>query len=71
MNKEQKNKEIKEKLDKPSLLWYLVPFLFTFIGSTIAYFLLRKRDEKMAFTIFFIGLIFWFIIICSLTVHNL
>ncbi len=53
--KEPTKKEETQKLDldsstedKPSNSWYLLPVFAGLIGGLIAYFKLKKRDEKMA-----------------------
>jgi RNA polymerase subunit RPABC4/transcription elongation factor Spt4 len=46
----------------PSRTWYLVPFLFGFIGGLIAYVGTRDRDKDMATKLFLFGLI-WNIVL--------
>jgi len=54
---------------KPTLLWYLVPIIFSLLGGLIAYVGVKGEDEEMAKNLLFVGfivfiiqfLILWFI----------
>jgi len=53
-------------VEKPSGLWYLVPFFFLIIGGLVAYVGTKDRDEDMAVGLLMFGII-WFIILFVLT----
>lgn len=41
---------------KPSKAWYLLPILFGIIGGVIGYFVIKRKDKKMAKNILYVGL---------------
>ena len=55
--KEESVKEISE----PSVLWYLVPFLFGILGGVVAYVGVKDKDESMALGLLLFGIIWTFI----------
>jgi len=52
---------IQEGLSKPSNAWYLVPILFSWIGSIIGYLALKNRHKQMARHVAIAGLVMSFV----------
>jgi len=44
-------------IEKPTALWYLVPFFFAILGGIVAYVGTRDRDKKMAETLLIFGIL--------------
>lgn len=53
------------KIEKPTSLWYLVPFFFAILGGIVAYVGTRDRDKKMAETLLIFGIV-WSILLSIL-----
>jgi len=50
-------------VEKPSSLWYLVPFFFGIIGGLIGYAAVKNEDEEMATNLLIFGIFMTFIAI--------
>jgi hypothetical protein len=48
-------------LERPTSLWYLVPFLFGILGGIVAYVAVKDRDADMAFGLLIFGIL-WTVI---------
>jgi len=60
LEKEQKERERLEPIkNEPhiSFLWYLLPFLFGFLGGLIGWALLREKSKKHAGQLLIVGLV--------------
>jgi hypothetical protein len=57
------NDEEYDSVEKPSGIWYLVPFLFGLIGGIIGYVGTKDRDEDMAFGLLLFGIIWTFVLL--------
>jgi hypothetical protein len=49
-------------VEKPSGLWYLVPFFFGIIGGIVAYVGTKDRDKSMAINLLVFGIVWSFIL---------
>lgn len=47
--------------EKPTALWYLVPFFFGIIGGLIAYVGVKNEDEEMAKNLLFVGFLMFIV----------
>jgi hypothetical protein len=47
----------KVPIEKPTSLWYLVPFFFGIIGGLVAYVGVKERDKEMAQTLLVFGIL--------------
>lgn len=58
-----KAREMREETisEKPTALWFLVPFFFGIIGGIVSYVGVKDDDENMAATLLFFGIFMFFI----------
>ena len=56
-----KLKEESIEVTGPSILWYLVPFLFSIIGGLIGYVAVKDQDEGMATELLAFGVFMFFV----------
>ena len=54
--------ESANQLEKPSALWYLVPFLFGIIGGIVGYLGTKERDKGTADSLLIFGVV-WTVIL--------
>jgi hypothetical protein len=52
---------IKEAIEGPSFLWYLVPFFFGILGGIVGYVAVKDEDENMVLGLLLFG-VFWTVI---------
>jgi len=54
-----------EFVEKPTALWYLVPFFFGIIGGIIAYVATRDEDKEMADSLLIFGIVWTVILVVA------
>ena len=52
-----------DKAEKPTELWYLMPFFFGIIGGIVGYVSIKKDDRAMADNLLYFGIIWTLIVI--------
>lgn len=57
----ESKERIKEAIEAPTPLWYLVPFFFGVLGGIVGYVAVKDKDENMASGLLLFG-IFWTVI---------